>query len=780
MTFRQLITLEGGEAIKAALHDIGEAGVAAFKQFQDAIAKVDTKKMEDNLKKISDQAGNVKDSFGTLGTDLEKVGKDFAIIGATISTAAIGFVAWIKSGAEAEISIQNLSRQAGTSAGEMQAMIGAMSESGVGADNLEVAFKRLAVRVATDWPQIKKSIRDAADSAIKDQLAIEDAVRGLERAQIALAQFNRDPSKQPTGTVAAPSTGFELQQERDRVALLDKADALAKVQSAQLKISEAEKKAADDAAASAPVLKKYVEDLAAGFDNAASDITKSVANIFKGIVASVGAEGKGLADLVGTPELQKVVFLLADVMKNMRSETDKTALAVLAFGRGVGENLVQFLSKGRDGIRPLMDDLTKLGLVKFDPNIARGFDESIASLGVHVDLIFRQIKDLFMPGLTIAFKSLDDLVISNKDRLLELASTIATNVLSVLRDLILLMSGKSELVQNQWIIDWKNGIINLKDDIVGFKDTAKSAFNELMSVLNSIAAKITSITGKKITGEDLGIALLVGQFTGLNTVILDVIKTIGVLLAAAVVIAVSLPASVAAAVPAMVAAVGSFIGAMAILLAGDYLQAPFNKFMNWLVDTFFPSLGPAIVGAWNSAIQSFLDAIDNAINSIKQKWEALKQLLATSLTLGTVTGGAQSLTELPAGAAGGFIRGAGTSTSDSILAWLSDQEFVVNARAVKHYGSDFFAALNSMRLPRDILGGFNMGGLVDAMARSSMPLPRFAGGGMAAAGGRSLTLVLDTNRFTVSGQKSVIDALESEVARRGLASTGWSPGWVGR
>lgn len=88
-------------------------------------------------------------------------------------------------------------------------------------------------------------------------------------------------------------------------------------------------------------------------------------------------------------------------------------------------------------------------------------------------------------------------------------------------------------------------------------------------------------------------------------------------------------------------------------------------------------------------------------------------------------------------ATGGLIDGPGTETSDSILAALSRNEFVTRAKAVWHYGADFYHALNSMSLPkaaiRAALGGFsiphfNMGGLVGAMpspspsARESMEL----------------------------------------------------------
>lgn len=46
---------------------------------------------------------------------------------------------------------------------------------------------------------------------------------------------------------------------------------------------------------------------------------------------------------------------------------------------------------------------------------------------------------------------------------------------------------------------------------------------------------------------------------------------------------------------------------------------------------------------------------------------------------------------------GGYIRGPGTTTSDSIPALLSDKEYVVKAAAVEHYGVDMFHRLNAMQ-----------------------------------------------------------------------------------
>lgn len=69
-------------------------------------------------------------------------------------------------------------------------------------------------------------------------------------------------------------------------------------------------------------------------------------------------------------------------------------------------------------------------------------------------------------------------------------------------------------------------------------------------------------------------------------------------------------------------------------------------------------------------------------------------------------------------ATGGPIHGAGTKTSDSILARLSHGEFVMQASAVDKYGPGFMHAVNQGQLP-----GFAQGGGIN------IHMPAFAGGG---------------------------------------------------
>lgn len=74
---------------------------------------------------------------------------------------------------------------------------------------------------------------------------------------------------------------------------------------------------------------------------------------------------------------------------------------------------------------------------------------------------------------------------------------------------------------------------------------------------------------------------------------------------------------------------------------------------------------------------------------------------------------------------GGAVRGPGTGTSDSVLLWGSNGEFMHREAAVKYYGLDYMQALNDMRVPR-----FATGGLVSSPAAPAfrpIAAPAFAG-----------------------------------------------------
>lgn len=120
---------------------------------------------------------------------------------------------------------------------------------------------------------------------------------------------------------------------------------------------------------------------------------------------------------------------------------------------------------------------------------------------------------------------------------------------------------------------------------------------------------------------------------------------------------------------------------------------------------------------------------------------------------------------------GGHIRGPGTGTSDSILSWLSNGEYVSDARTTSFFGPGFFSTLK--RIARSgttsafkMLGGFQL----PAFAGGGPVLPSMLGAGGAFAGvtadgnvpiiGRvAVDLNVGGDRISLLGERQQVDKL---------------------
>ncbi|MFG1345240.1 hypothetical protein V5F59_10130 [Xanthobacter autotrophicus DSM 431] len=137
-----------------------------------------------------------------------------------------------------------------------------------------------------------------------------------------------------------------------------------------------------------------------------------------------------------------------------------------------------------------------------------------------------------------------------------------------------------------------------------------------------------------------------------------------------------------------------------------------------MVGSFFSDLRSGLENG-KSAADSFSDALKNLMNRILDmvQQKLLDQLFKMIWTSGLSEGGTVGSTtgsNYVKAASGGFIAGAGTSTSDSIPAMLSDGEFVVNAKQAKKF-APLLAALNSGRIPHFAEGGAVGGGMAGAL-----------------------------------------------------------------
>lgn len=101
----------------------------------------------------------------------------------------------------------------------------------------------------------------------------------------------------------------------------------------------------------------------------------------------------------------------------------------------------------------------------------------------------------------------------------------------------------------------------------------------------------------------------------------------------------------------------------------------------------------------------------------------------------------------------GAVSGPGTSTSDSIMARLSNGEFVIKAAAVKKYGQNLFNSLNQMHFPTHRLPRFATGGAAFTPASG-----RVAG----EAAGQKVTLDLNMNGNqlgSLTGSRDTVNGL---------------------
>ena len=194
----------------------------------------------------------------------------------------------------------------------------------------------------------------------------------------------------------------------------------------------------------------------------------------------------------------------------------------------------------------------------------------------------------------------------------------------------------------------------------------------------------------------------------------------------------------------------------------------------------FLAAANAIGDSWASAMRGIVNqtadmvrSVGSLISSLVSRLNSLRSAIASASSAARSSSGSSGRF-----ASGGPVWGAGTGTSDSIPARLSNGEFVLKARAVKKWGLDFLYALNGLRLP---VMNFADGGFVNNMA-ASFSIPRMAPSLAAGGGGSStpMTLVIDGQSFTgLSGNTDAVAQLRRHAAMRAVSSAGRKPNWYG-
>jgi hypothetical protein len=175
---------------------------------------------------------------------------------------------------------------------------------------------------------------------------------------------------------------------------------------------------------------------------------------------------------------------------------------------------------------------------------------------------------------------------------------------------------------------------------------------------------------------------------------------------------------------------------------------------------FFTQLGSDITAIWDDVWKSLTSGVDATVNWIVDKFRGLASTISSIVSSISSTASAIGSGDTSGApfAAGGMVRGPGGDTSDSIMARLSNGEFVMRAAAVRHWGADMMAALNaagSNVLPRSASRrGFAAGGMVTATTGD----------------GVTVNLHFPGGNFALHGDKAIVAGLTREARRAGMLS----------
>ena len=197
----------------------------------------------------------------------------------------------------------------------------------------------------------------------------------------------------------------------------------------------------------------------------------------------------------------------------------------------------------------------------------------------------------------------------------------------------------------------------------------------------------------------------------------------------------------------------------------DWLAAAPGRAWDGLVSAW-SGFGDFFSGLVNKVKGYFKGLWDGVKNGASDAWNSVKGWFG----LGGDEGSAGAADASPRLATGGIIRGRGTGISDSIRAWLSNGEGVINARAVAHYGESFIHALNSMMVPRT---AFATGGIVGEM------IPAMAGRGGSGLSDLHLNLLGQRTSGGLYADADGMRSVKRDLRKVARASRGPAPRWRG-
>lgn len=813
-TLVQRIALTGGADIEAELASLGSVGEAAFKSLQAAAIKLAAsttplnlalKDVEAELALVAAEAKVVGKSFTEFGTAAKESVEKIGLVTAAVGVAVAGFVELVKSSAEAADAVGRNAKATGLSTAAYQKLQFAFGQGEVNAEAFGTAMRKLNTDISQagagakgSTTQLSNAVADAADAAASGNRQLNDSLAAVAAStKKGVTAYAADIKAVAAGT-AVDSKKMAADLAQSQSGSVDSLRSLANTQASVAEASEKSQRTVADA------------------QEKANANTSAGAKIFAQL---------GIAVTQANGELRPTEAIIGDIAEKFKSMPDganKSALAVELFGRA-GAQMIPILDKGRAGLVLFGAEAEKLGVVLTDDQVKAGtdFNESLIKLSTTIGHLKIDFGLLFAPALTEAFDKLTELVATNRQAFLNFGNSLAQQVGPAIADIFSLLEGRDGDVKNKNLLAIKATVL---DAVAAFKllySVVSFVFTSIENAIDPLVQIFNTVFGTHFTSQQVVIALVLGQLLG-------VFKLLGAGAEAAEVSYGALvklfgeSAPVIGRVIGVTAAVLGAFGALKTALddifnglfdsldagaasSSAFFQSAFTgaintigSFVNALVSgvqsaindivNFFSTGGTSIVAAFKSAIQSvgqffvnlykFVadDIVPLIVKSIQNALAQLTKAAANAVNFGGTFSGSGSSSSAPqTHATGGHIRGAGSGTSDSILSWLSNGEFVVKTAAVRRYGLGFMHALNSMRLPKS---GFSLGGMAGVSSRPSFGgIPSFASGG---AAGRPLSLTIGGETFLgLLAPETVAEKLSRFATKKHVSSAGRKPSWYG-
>jgi hypothetical protein len=461
----------------------------------------------------------------------------------------------------------------------------------------------------------------------------------------------------------------------------------------------------------------------------------------------------------------EIIADVADRFAKMPDGVVKSALAVELFGRA-GATMIPTLNEGGAAMRALAQDAVDLGLVftEAQAKIGDEFGDSLNEMNRAIQGVRNQVGLSFAPAFTEAFTAITELIKENKDELIAFSQVIASDVAPLVRDVVSILKGDDAAVVNQGLLQIRDTIVGIGQAFQTIGSIVSFVFQTLEGVIQPFVDIFNFVFGTNVTAQAALLTIAITALTGGFRVLGALIKSIGLIWQGLVLIFGTTTAQV----------VGFIVG---IDVALNAIAVALEGFAAYVAGGFVAAW-QAAVDAISAAFEGLLGPVQSVIDTIAGWVQGLLKLVQDLIAAifgaqSASSGDSDSGPDAQKNAAGGPIRGKGTGTSDSILSWLSNGEFVVRAAAVRKYGLGMLNALNGMSLPR-----FATGGLVPDMPRMSLTLPALASGGPVVAG-RPLSLTLGGETFDgLIAPEQVATKFVKYATSKKLKSTGSRPGWM--